>query len=305
MLRKIRIVGMRYCLPSKVLHFGNQTRYRLSTGETQLTLATNAIEKVLECTNTKISDIDLIVSACAVPYQLIPNMASLIYEKFNDYRGIPCIDINTTCTSFISTLDIVSYMIDAKRYKKVLIVSSDVPSKAINDKNKETYELFSDCAVATIVEACDEEVGILYSCQKTFPHGAHDTEIIGGAAGLTVHELEKSNIDNYFFHMNGINAIRLTLSNLKNIYKDILDNVEKIDYMIPHQASKILRTIIKKSDINTPYIDIVKEYGNMVSASVPFALIKAAESNYIKRGDNILLLGTAAGLTINGLVIKY
>ena len=42
----------------------------------------------------------------------------------------------------------------------------------------------------------------------------------------------------------------------------------------------------------------------MVSASVPMTLAHALEKQKIKNGDIILLIGTAAGLTTNMMLIK-
>ena len=53
------------------------------------------------------------------------------------------------------------------------------------------------------------------------------------------------------------------------------------------------------------YIDIVPQYGNMVSVAIPHALIWAIENGKIKKGDTVLLIGTAAGLTANALLFKY
>ena len=53
------------------------------------------------------------------------------------------------------------------------------------------------------------------------------------------------------------------------------------------------------------YVNRVAEYGNMVSASIPYALCEAVEEGVINRGDLVLLLGTAAGLTANFLLLRY
>ena len=52
------------------------------------------------------------------------------------------------------------------------------------------------------------------------------------------------------------------------------------------------------------HLDIFKDYGNMVSASVPFALSHAIDNSIVKKGDRVLLVGTAAGLHINMLLLK-
>jgi 3-oxoacyl-[acyl-carrier-protein] synthase-3 len=62
---------------------------------------------------------------------------------------------------------------------------------------------------------------------------------------------------------------------------------------------------MKKLDIpEGKYADYVQDYGNMVSASVPFAFAKKLGEGALKAGDMTLLCGTAAGLTANALAIR-
>ena len=53
------------------------------------------------------------------------------------------------------------------------------------------------------------------------------------------------------------------------------------------------------------YIDRVKDFGNMISASVPFILCQAIQEKLVNRGDILMLIGTAAGLTCNMLILRY
>ena len=59
-----------------------------------------------------------------------------------------------------------SYLLEAGRYKRVLIVSCDVASRALNPKQKESFQLFSDGAVAFIIERTDKEIGVIDAMQK-------------------------------------------------------------------------------------------------------------------------------------------
>lgn len=52
------------------------------------------------------------------------------------------------------------------------------------------------------------------------------------------------------------------------------------------------------------YLDIVSDYGNMVSVSVPFGLAYSLDRGLVKEGDTIYLLGTAAGMAVNMLALK-
>ena len=81
---------------------------------------------------------------------------------------------------------------------------------------------------------------------------------------------------------------------------------EEISLVIPHQASKALKVIMPRLGFQEgEYIDRVSEYGNMVSASVPYALCQAVEEGKVKRGDRLLLMGTAAGLTVNFMLLVF
>ena len=52
-------------------------------------------------------------------------------------------------------------------------------------------------------------------------------------------------------------------------------------------------------------MNIISQYGNCVSASIPLALSIAIEENRIKRGDTIMMIGTGAGLSVASTILKY
>ncbi len=49
-------------------------------------------------------------------------------------------------------------------------------------------------------------------------------------------------------------------------------------------------------------INIVGEYGNCVSASMPMALATAMSTRSIEPGQRLLFLGSAAGLSLGGML---
>lgn len=308
-MRRIQFIGYGVELPKNTVNFKEQTRYRISGDEKQISLAVNACQKALKNANITINDIDCIVSASAVGIQPIPCMAALIHEKIAKGTSIPALDINTTCTSFITTLDTMSYLLEAGRYKRILIVSCDVASRALNPKQKESFQLFSDGAVAFIVEKADKEVGIIDAMQKTWSEGAHSTEIRGGLSNFHPENYSESTKEEFMFDMNGKTILSLCMKVVPKMMKEFLENnnmkISDINMVVPHQASVAMPIIMEKMEIpRDKYINEVKEFGNMVSASVPMTLAHALEKQKIKNGDIILLIGTAAGLTTNMMLIK-
>ena len=308
-MRKIKILSFGIALPKNTIKFKEQTRYRISRDETQLSLSVEACEKALANANINIKNIDCIVSASAVGIQPIPCSAALIHEKIAKGTDIPALDINTTCTSFITALDTMSYLVEAGRYKRILIVSGDVASIALNPKQKESFELFSDSIVACVIEKTDEEIGIIDSLQKTWTEGAHSTEIRGGLTNYHPKYFSEDTKEEYMFDMNGKNILALSLKEIPKMFEEFLKKnnikISDIDMVIPHQASIAMPLIMQKLGFDkNKFIDEVKDFGNMVSASVPLTLAHALENKKIKKGDLIFLIGTAAGLTTNMMLIK-
>ena len=308
-MRKIQFTGYGVELPRNKVDFDGQIRYRISGEEKQISLAVSACEKALENANITVNDIDCIVSASAVGIQPIPCMAALIHEKIAKGTSIPALDINTTCTSFMTALDTMSYLLEAGRYKRILIFSCDVASRALNPKQKESFQLFSDGAVAFIIEKTDKEIGVIDAMQKTWSEGAHSTEIRGGLSNLHPENYSEETKEEFMFDMNGKTVLSLSMKKIPEMMKEFLENndikISDIDMVVPHQASVAMPIVMEKLGVTEDrFINEIKEFGNMVSASVPLALAHGLENRKIKNGDTILLIGTAAGLTTNLLLIR-
>ena len=247
--RHIEIVGYGVCLPKNTVQFKDQTRYRVvENEETQLDLAEVAIQSALEKANLKIEDIDCLVSASAVGVQPIPCTAALIHERVAKGFSIPAMDINTTCTSFISALSTMSHLIEAGEYKRVLIVSSEVGSLGLNPKQKESFELFSDGAVAFIFQKSHQEKGIIASLQRTWSEGAHDTEIRGGLTSFQPKEYSEATKTNYMFDMKGKKILLLSARKIPVMFEEFQEKTQlalsDVDYIIPHQASRALPLVM-------------------------------------------------------------
>ena len=308
--RHVEIAGYGVCLPKNTVKFKDQTRYRVvENEETQLDLAEVAIQRALEKANLKIEDIDCLVSASAVGVQPIPCTAALIHERVAKGLSIPAMDINTTCTSFISALSTMSHLIEAGEYRRVLIVSSEVGSLGLNPKQKESYELFSDGAAAFIFQSSDKDKGVIASLQRTWSEGAHDTEIRGGLTSYQPKEYSEETKTNFMFDMKGKKILLLSARVIPEMFQEFQEksgiSKDAVDYIIPHQASRALPLVMEKLGVaEKQYLNLVSDYGNMVSVSVPFGLAYSLDYGLVKEGDVVYLMGTAAGMTVNMLALK-
>lgn len=281
-------------------------------GETASLMGAFAAKKALIAAGLSIGDIDCLISTSGVPEQAIPCTASLIQKHLDaGDSGIPAFDINSTCLSFITGLDIVSYLIDAGRYKRVLLIASEV-STGLNWDDKESCTLFGDGAAAAIIAKSDdtESSRILSSYMQTYSKGAHLTECQGG--GNKYHPRDyANNPETFLFKMDGRAVYRLASNILPSFVERLLQlsglKMADMQMVIPHQASLMAMRLLRKQ-LGIPeekLMVIVHNHGNTIAASVPMALHEAIIQGKIQRGDKIMLLGTSAGFSVGGIVLEY
>ena len=82
--------------------------------------------------------------------------------------------------------------------------------------------------------------------------------------------------------------------------------LDAIKRVIPHQASALgMAHVFRRLAVPRDRIeDIFAEHGNQVSASLPTALHCALDSGRLRAGDTALLIGTGAGVTLGGAVLR-
>lgn len=282
-------------------------------GETQSEMAAKAILNALRSVNLTMDDVDCLVGANGAMEQAIPSNAALTKEALGVKNAIPAFDINSTCLSFVVAMDIVSHMIAAGQYNRVVIFSSDIASNALNWDHKESCVLFGDAAAAVVVERETDANGakILASHMATYIDGVHLAEVKGGGTKLHPREYREENRTDYLFHMEGEKLFRLSMQYIPALFNVLLDTaqckIRDIDLVIPHQASLLGMRLIQRN-LRVPderFMVTIREYGNTIASSIPLALHEAISQSRVKRGDRLMLFGTSAGLSIGGMILVY
>jgi 3-oxoacyl-[acyl-carrier-protein] synthase III len=331
MERRVKIRAMGSYLPRRIVHSteldeklglragtleklsGVQTRYYADEKETSSTMGAYAGMSALENAGLKFEDVDAIVCASGTYEQPIPCTAALIQRAFGkEESGTSCFDINSTCLGFVVGLDVVSSMIDSGRWRRALLISTDIASVGLPWHQHEACALFGDGAVAAVIEKTPEgdTARVFGAHQETFSSGADICEITGG--GTRVHPRHHEVDDKRFmFSMDGRRVFRQASQKLpgflENFEKKIGFQMNESQMVIPHQASgsamEIMRRKLGVSEKG--WMNIIAKYGNMIAASIPLALKLAIDEGKVKRGDKVSLIGTSAGFSIGALALEY
>ena len=279
--------------------------------ETTSKMAAWAIVDALERANISKTDLDLILFASAAFEQPVPDTAVLVQKHLGiSSHGTPCFSIHATCLGFLQALDVAAAFINSKRYTCIAIVCSEISSKAINPHDPSSYVLFGDAAAAAIVTPAQntDTSKILHSYMTTFGEAAHYTEIIAG--GTRKHPNHHTcTQEEHSFSMKGKEILKFTLPKssyiLDRIWPNLQYNTDDFVQIITHQPSRIGLLAFQKFFPKEKTISTLHKYGNCVSASLPLTLHEAICLNRLQRGDQTLLFGMGAGVSIGGMVIRY
>ena len=291
--------------------FGVIQRHRAAPDETTSWMAEQAARGALAEAGWDPRSLDVIISACGVMEQPIPSTAALVQRRLGlGDSGIPAYDINATCLSFLQAFDRVLAGFALGELRRALIVSADIASAALDFSNPEASVLFGDGAAAIALEADGPHLR-LAQVFRTYGDGADLCRIEAGGTRLRLAD----GIDQFrahaTFQMDGPGLFRATSRRYPAFMSELLGaagiSAADLDCIIPHQASKAALEHLKRSlpDGRDKTIDIFADVGNMIATSIPFVLAHAREQGRLRTGELGLIVGTSAGVSLGGAVIRW
>ncbi|MFB9274368.1 beta-ketoacyl-ACP synthase III [Cohnella cellulosilytica] len=290
------------------------SRHYAGEDDSASAMGAKAAQAALQAANLKFTDMDCLVGASGTKEQALPCSAAFIQRAMGmEQSGVPAFDIDSTCLSFLAALDAVSCMIAVGRYRYVLIVSSEIASVGLDWSHKESAALFGDGAAAVVVGPAEdvEPSAIVAASMRTYSAGACFSEIRAGGTKRHPNGFRPADADDYLFRMDGPAIYRMASRLLPDFTKELLQasrtGMADFKAVIPHQGSAMaVRLMRKKLGIaERQLVYITPDHGNTIAASLPMGLHEAIRTKRIARGDRVLLIGTAAGLTLGGLVLDY
>ena len=284
---------------------GIRQRHIASQDQMTSDLAYMSALDAIQDANINATDIDLIILATSTPDQIFPSTAVKLQDMLNIRDGA-AFDIHAVCSGFIYALSTADNFIKSGKYKRILVIGSEVYSRILNWKDRTTCVLFGDAAGAFILEGQnnnDIRSGIIDSVIKSDGQYRSKLYCDGGPS-------MQPRTDN-FINMDGKEVYKHAVEKQTIIVEELLDSagfgIESIDWFVPHQANlRILQTTAKKLKIKEEKIIVtVDKHANTSSASIPVAMTTAIKENKIKRGDMLLLEAFGAGFTWGAVLLRY
>lgn len=294
---------------------GLTTRAVASEDETSSRMAAQAGQMALRAAGITAEGVDLVLAACGVGEQPIPATATLVHAHLDLQRsGIPAYDIGATCLSFIAALDHAALKIAAGQARRVLIVSADIASTGLDWSRPDGAAIFGDGAAAVVLgraaQSGPQAPACLASAFETWSDGR--AACVLAAGGTRINPARPGGIapQDGLFYMDGRAAFRVTRRHLPAFLTRLLRAAglrrDQIDLVVPHQASAQGLAHARAALGFAPdrLVDIFATHGNQIATSLPTALHHAITGGRLRRGDTALLVGSSAGISLGGAVLR-
>lgn len=275
-------------------------------------MAVEAIKNLSGKAKLDLNEVDAIVVATCLPDNYFPSTAAVVLHKLG-LRNCTGYDINAACSGFTYAMDLAKSKLrePGSRMKKIIVVSADVVSKALDRYNYRTGILFGDASVAALVEIDSSDLSgfqVINTYNKIMIDHIGDVYLatpFGLPEGVNWYD------DNQPFKLDGagvyIQGVKFTCEFVEKYCREYQVSLDEVDYFIPHQANeRMITKLRKKLDLGDRLLTNIQHVGNTVASSVPLCLNEFSDKGIFKKGDRILLCSFGAGYTLGmvDIVVK-
>ena len=293
--------------------FGIVARGVAAPDETTSMMGAEAARRALAMAGWETGSIDVLIGACGVMEQPIPGASVLIQDALGlGQSGIWAFDVNQTCLSFVTALDVAAMGFATGRFRRALIVSSDIPSCGLDWDTPASAAIFGDGAAAVCIEAGDDPngPGLLARGFETYGAGKDLASLRSGGTRVRLDDGLEAFSDGARFRMDPFGIFKAASKTLPALIDRVLGQAgltrESVDVIVGHQASRPALEHARRLMGGNPdrVIDIFATRGNQIAASLPTVLVKAHATGQLGPGKTVLLLGTAAGISLAAMVLR-
>jgi 3-oxoacyl-[acyl-carrier-protein] synthase III len=265
------------------------------------------------CKNASISltDCDCLINASAGNERILPDGSCLVKRALGlEGHNMACFSTHSTCLSFVLGMDLAASLIASKRYKRVIVVSSEVASVACNFEQPESAILLGDGEVACILESSPAGSKSMF-LNSHFENYCEGLETATVKMGTTSHPRDPTTMKNHLFDMDGQGIISVIHKYGAGFLEKLRPGLSTrlpldIDLVIPHQPSgKALELLESYGWPRDKIVRIIDYTGNCVASSTGMALYEAISSGRLQRGEKALIVGTGGGITFGGITFVY
>ena len=286
-------------------------------GTTALDMAERAAKKCLATTKTTPELIDGLIFCTQTPDHILPSNSSLLHGRLGLSHRVLSLDITHACSGFVYALGIAKSFVMSRAASNVLVVTGDTYSRLIHPKDRSVRAIFGDGAACCLVTSTPDKATVTNPVFETLDvefwtagEKADRFKIDNGGArspfNLSIDPQPDKNArvkSANHIQMDGLGLLSFFNSKLPCDIVEVLDrnslDLSSIDHFVFHQASKMAIDGIVRA-LKLPEAKVVRTFGktgNLVSSSIPSALVAHIAADQIKSRDFVVVCGFGVGLS--------
>ena len=269
-----------------------------------------AVPAVLElCKKRGISpeEIDCMICATVTPDMVFPATANIICHKIGAVNAFS-FDIMAACSGFLYAVTTATAFIESGRYKKVVVVGVDKMSSIVDYSDRSTCIIFGDGAGAILLEAVDENLGVLDSLLKSDGSGSQYLHMKAGGS-VKPSTVETVLAKEHYVYQEGQAVFKFAVKGMADVSYELMQRnnltADDIAWLVPHQANlRIIDATANRMGLPKEKVMInIQKYGNTTAGTLPLCLWEWEKK--LKKGDNLILAAFGGGFTWGATWVKW
>ncbi len=306
---------------------GIEQRHYVEDGQGSADLGMKAAQAALESAGRTREDIDAIVFATMTPDYFFPGNGPLVQARMGFPESIPTFDIRQQCSGFLYGLDLADSLIRSGKYRRILLIGSDVHSPfmpwsngwdmtigaeerevtaeeySLNTAIRDRTVLFGDGAGAVVVEPSDSESGLLAA--KLYTNGSNIEALFVPGVGFRRRPfVDHEQIETHAFIpvMEGREVFKQAVAKMPESVREVCAmagvEVPQIDLLLIHQANlRIIEGVAKHLGLPPEKVPHnIERYGNTTAGTLPILFHECRAAGRIQPGMLICFTALGAGL---------
>lgn len=251
-----------------------------------------AARMALERAEIDLDDIGMVITGSSKPDTLSPADACNVAEALG--LEVPAFDVNSACTSFFTTLYMLSAMQPDALPDFILVVTPESLTTTVDYADRSASVLWGDGTTAAVLSTrVPSAVEVLGHEMRSSPAGNDKVVVpLGG------HFRQEGRTVQMF-------AIKKTIRLLRQLQQAYGGDPERRFHFVGHQANlRMLETVCLKCDIpDDRHHTNVVELGNTGAAGAP-SVVSMAWDEW-RPGDDIAVVGVGSGLTWSSFLLRF
>lgn len=332
-IKHVKIRGLAACVPARVEENREYTlipkdeieKYISTTGVERRhcaihdgsictsDLCQKAAEKLIADLGWNKEDIGLLLFVSQTTDYRLPATACVLQDKMGLSKNCLAFDITLGCSGYLLGMGTAGSILQNGTIKKALVMCGNTQSEFASYEDRSMYLLLGDAGTVTALEYTDgddyDEMDFSYMTD-----GSGRASVIVPDGGSRNPTNEKSfimedcgeGIRRTRLHekMDGADVFSFATFNVPRNFKSLSErinlDIEKVDYMLIHQANKFLMEKLRKKlgfpPEKCPYN--INEYGNTSGATIPLLMVTNLRKELEQRPLTLCMATIGVGFSL-------